>query len=86
METMDRQLILVAEDDPTVGESIRLLLRKRGYAIHLSSNGKEALQFFRQSPVDLVITDLVMPKMDGIDLLAAVKGLTPETEVVVISA
>jgi DNA-binding NtrC family response regulator len=83
---MEKKLILIAEDDPKVGESIRLLLRKRGYEIRLASNGKEALSLFRQERVDLVITDLVMPKMDGIELLEAVKGLRPEAEVVVISA
>jgi DNA-binding NtrC family response regulator len=83
---MEKKLILIAEDDPKVGESIRLLLKKRGYDIRLASNGKEAFSLFRQETVDLVITDLVMPKMDGIELLEAVKGLRPETEVVVISA
>jgi len=83
---MDKKVILIAEDDPNVGESIRLLLKKRGFSILLASNGKEALHLFRQENVDLVITDLVMPKMDGIELLEAVKGLKPETEVIVISA
>jgi len=85
-ETMDKKTILVVEDDPNVGESIRLLLKKRGYEILLASNGKEALPLFRQETVDLVITDLVMPKMDGIELLEEVKRLRPETEVIVISA
>jgi DNA-binding NtrC family response regulator len=83
---MGKKVILIVEDDPTVGESIRLLLKKRGYTILLASNGKEALHLFRHEMVDLVITDLVMPKMDGIELLEAVKGLKPETEVIVISA
>jgi len=83
---MDKKAILIVEDDPTVGESIRHLLKKKGYAIRLASNGKEALHLFRQGMVDLVITDLVMPKMDGIELLEAVKALKPETEVIVISA
>jgi DNA-binding NtrC family response regulator len=83
---MDRKLILIVEDDPKVGESIRLLLKKRGYETLLASNGKEALPLFRQEMVDLVITDLLMPKMDGIELLEAVKSLKPETEVIVISA
>jgi len=85
-ETMDKKTILVVEDDPNVGESIRLLLKKRGYETLLASNGKEALPLFRQETVDLVITDLVMPKMDGIELLEEVKHLRPETEVIVISA
>jgi DNA-binding NtrC family response regulator len=85
-EEMDQKVILIVEDDPTVGESLRLLFKKKGYGILLASNGKEALHFFKQKVVDLVITDVVMPKMDGIELLEAVKGLRPETEVIVISA
>jgi DNA-binding NtrC family response regulator len=83
---MDKKVILIAEDDAKVGESLRLFLKKRGYHILLASNGKEALSLFRQESVDLAITDLVMPKMDGIELLEAIKGLRPETEVIVISA
>jgi DNA-binding NtrC family response regulator len=83
---MDKKTILVVEDDSKVGESIRLLLKKRGYDLFLAPNGKEALSIFRQEAVDLVITDLVMPKMDGIELLGEVKRLRPETEVIVISA
>jgi DNA-binding NtrC family response regulator len=83
---MDKKVILIVEDDPTVGESLRLLFKKKGHDILLASNGKEALQLFQHKIVDLVVTDVVMPKMDGIELLEAVKGLRPETEVIVISA
>jgi DNA-binding NtrC family response regulator len=83
---MEKRVILIVEDDPSVGESIRSFLEKRGYSILLASNGKEALPLFRQEMVDLVITDLVMPKMDGMALLETVKKLKPETEVIVISA
>jgi len=83
---MDKKVILIAEDDSRVGESLRLLLKKKGHEVVLAPNGKEALQLVRHKAVDLVITDVVMPKMDGIDLLEAVKGLRPETEVIVISA
>jgi DNA-binding NtrC family response regulator len=83
---MEKRVILIVEDDPNVGESIRSFLEKRGYSILLASNGKEALPLFRREMVDLVITDLVMPKMDGMALLEAVKKLKPETEVIVISA
>jgi two-component system response regulator HydG len=83
---VDKKTILVVEDDRTVGESLRSLLKRKGYTIHLASHGKEALQVFRQKTVDLVITDLVMPRMDGMELLQAVKDLKPETEAIVISA
>ena len=83
---MDKKVILIVEDDSTVRESLRLLFKKKGYEILLAPNGKEALHLFRREVVDLVITDVVMPKMDGIELLEAVKSLRPETEVIVISA
>ncbi len=83
---MEKKVILIVEDDPTVGESLRLLLKKRGYSILLAANGREAFPLFQQKMIDLVITDVVMPKMDGIELLEAVKRLRPETEVIVISA
>src|SRR5512139_3398758 len=83
---MEKKVILIAEDDPTVGESLRHLLKRKGNEILLATNGKEALQLLRHDAIDLVITDVVMPKMDGIELLEAVKGLKPETEVIVISA
>ena len=83
---MDKKVILIAEDDSRVGESLRLLLKKKGHEVVLAPNGKEALQLLRHDAVDLVLTDVVMPKMDGIELLEALNGLRPETEVIVISA
>jgi DNA-binding NtrC family response regulator len=83
---MDKKVILIVEDDLRVGESLSLLLKKKGYSVLLASNGKEGLQLFRHETPDLVITDVVMPKMGGLELLEAVKGLRPETEVIVISA
>ncbi|MBS3905457.1 MAG: sigma-54-dependent Fis family transcriptional regulator [Syntrophaceae bacterium] len=83
---MDKKVILIVEDDPHVGESLRLLFKKKGYSTLLASNGKEGLHLFRQEAVDLMITDVVMPKMGGLELLESVKGLRPETEVIVISA
>jgi two-component system, NtrC family, response regulator HydG len=86
VDLVENKGILIVEDDPTVGERIGSLLKKRGYRILLASHGREALQLFRKQPADLVITDLAMPKMDGIELLEELKAIRPETEVIVISA
>ncbi|MGQ9509780.1 MAG: sigma-54-dependent transcriptional regulator [Thermodesulfobacteriota bacterium] len=82
---MDKKVILVVEDDLRLGASLCLLFRRKGYQTLMAGNGKEAFQLFQQQDVDLVITDLVMPKMDGIALLESIKALRPETEVIVIS-
>src|SRR4030043_1759202 len=83
---MDKKVILIVEDDPRVGESLCLLFKKKGYSTLLASNGKEGLHLFKQEAIDLVITDVVMPKMGGLELLEAVKGLRPEPEGIVSSA
>ncbi|MGQ9636804.1 MAG: sigma-54-dependent transcriptional regulator [Thermodesulfobacteriota bacterium] len=82
---MDKKVILVVEDDLRLGASLCLLFRRKGYQTLMAGNGKEAFQLFQQQDVDLVVTDLVMPKMDGIALLESIKALRPETEVIVIS-
>ena len=82
---MEKKVILIVEDVPTVGESIRLLLKKRGYAIVLASNGKEALHLFRQEMVDLVITDLVMPKQEGIATIQTLRKEMPAIGIIAIT-
>ncbi len=63
--------ILVAEDEPSSAEYLRLLLEGRGHSVRLAANGVEALLALESRPFDLVITDLRMPSMDGFELLVA---------------
>jgi len=65
--------ILVAEDSPTQAERVRLLLAKEGYRVDLAANGREGLERVRSSPPDLIISDVVMPEMDGYAFCQAVK-------------
>ncbi|MGD1030922.1 MAG: response regulator [Opitutaceae bacterium] len=63
--------ILVVEDNAGVRNTTRLLLEASGYAVSVASGGVEAIRMLRRGPVDLVITDLLMPDMDGIELINA---------------
>jgi CheY-like chemotaxis protein len=65
--------ILLVEDDKSSAFLIRKILQKHSYHVLLASNGIEALQLIAKHPVDLVITDVVMPHMDGIDLYDELK-------------
>lgn len=71
--------ILLAEDDRGTALLVKTQLEKKGYWVYTASNGIEALKVLASSPVDLLITDVVMPKMDGVDLYEAVKK-DPKTE------
>ena len=77
--------ILVVDDDQGMREFLEIMLTREGYKVNAASGGKEALSFFRKKKFDLVITDLKMPKIDGIDLLKAIKEISPETMVILIT-
>jgi CheY-like chemotaxis protein len=65
--------ILVTEDEEELRELYRRILTGAGYRVLLAPNGRHATQLMRQGPVDLVMTDLLMPEMDGVELIAWLK-------------
>jgi len=66
--------ILVAEDSATQAEHVRLLLEAEGYRVSLVSNGRDGLERVASAPPDLIISDVVMPEMDGYAFCRAVKS------------
>lgn len=62
---MAKYKILVADDDPNICELLRLYLEKEGYEAVIASNGEEAVSLFFKSSPDLVLLDIMMPKLDG---------------------
>jgi two-component system response regulator PilR (NtrC family) len=78
--------ILVVDDDQGMRELLEIMLTEEGYRVHTASNGEKALARCRKEIFDLIITDLKMPKMDGIDFLRKIKDLSPETMVILITA
>lgn len=80
------QTILVVDDELSMREFLKILLEKEGYRTLAASNGSEALSIVKQQPVDLVISDIRMPVMSGLELLAALKEETPALPVIMITA
>lgn len=79
------QKILVIDDDKDVRDLVCLLLESRGYEATAAPGGKQALESVRLSPPDLVITDVVMPDMDGFEVLLSLRSLAPEVKTLVMS-
>ncbi len=66
--------ILIAEDSPTQAQELIMLLEDQGFAVIAARNGREALTLAQEKPPDLIISDIVMPEMDGYSLCRAIKG------------
>lgn len=79
---MESKHILVVDDEVSICEILSQFLRKKGYTITTASNGEAALGIIRSSNVELVITDIKMPGMTGVDLLKIIKLEKPEIQVV----
>ncbi len=77
--------VLIIDDHDSMREGLELLLRKRGHRTLAASGGREGLRILEESGADLVITDLKMSHVDGIDVLRRVKEVHPETDVLLIT-
>jgi two-component system response regulator HydG len=78
--------VLVVDDDDSNRVTMERILKREGYEVLHAASGKEALEILRDAPVDLVLTDLKMPGMSGIDLLKASRMVEPDVEVLVMTA
>ncbi len=81
---MDR--ILIVDDEPGIRKALSLLLKKEGYDVITESNGVSALGVINSTPVDLVISDLKMTPLTGIELLKEIKKIDSSIEVIMITA
>jgi CheY-like chemotaxis protein len=77
--------ILMVDDDPQMQATLPLVLADGGHQVTLAANGKQALRELRTRPIDLVLTDILMPEMDGLELIRAVKKDHPGVKLLAIS-
>ena len=78
--------ILVVDDEPDYCEVLRMILLEEQYRVTTCSNGKEALKILEKDDYDLVVTDLMMPDMNGDELLHEINKTKPSTEVIIMTA
>lgn len=81
-----RGRVLVVDDDASVRGFIAAALTEAGHSVAVAEDGQRAIEMFRGAPFDLVVTDVKMPGISGLQVLEAVKRLNPTTEVVVVTA
>ncbi|HEV3467992.1 MAG TPA: sigma-54 dependent transcriptional regulator [Pyrinomonadaceae bacterium] len=86
MSHQRRSRVLVVDDEASVAGALELILSERGHEVSAAASVGQALALVRARPFDLVFTDLRLPDATGIELLEQLKGETPETEVVLMTA
>jgi len=77
--------ILIIDDDENVRQILAATLETSGYAVSSADSGERAVAAVRESPIDLVILDLVLPRVDGLEVLKEITTLRPETAVIMIT-
>ncbi|WP_417478351.1 sigma-54-dependent transcriptional regulator [Maricaulis sp.] len=78
--------VLIVDDDPTQRRLLQAVIEKQGYRVETAESGDAALDRLASSPVDVMLLDLIMPGMDGMETLEAVKKRLPDLPVIVLTA
>jgi DNA-binding NtrC family response regulator len=81
----DTRNVLIVDDETVIREGMRRILENDGYHVELSASGKAAIEKIQEQHFHLVITDLKMPGMDGIEVLKTIKILQPDVPVIIIT-
>lgn len=77
--------ILVVDDEAGIRDLCARVLKRNGFDVTLASSGEEAVKYLKTAPYDIVISDIRMPGISGIDVLTAAKALYPEIAVILIT-
>ena len=85
MDNPEESTILIADDEPEIREALARILRRQGLQVLFAADGREALDLIQSSPVDVVLADLRMPRMNGLELLKATKAIKPDVEFIILT-
>ncbi len=77
--------VLIIDDEPVILVMLKKMIEKAGYKVDLASNGNEGLDLLRSKPFDLVITDIIMPEREGLEIISILRKEFPEIKVIAIS-
>lgn len=78
--------IMIVDDERGNIESLSRIFQREGFEVQHAFDGREGLEVFRQNPTDIVLCDVMMPHMDGLDLLKAIKAVSPNTQIIMVTA
>jgi DNA-binding response OmpR family regulator len=77
--------ILIIDDDIQFNRMLKQTLEKQGYEVTTAQNGREGIQYYQKNPMDLVVTDLIMPEKEGVETIMELKRNYPDVKIVAMS-
>lgn len=77
--------ILVFDDEPSILLMIKKMLEKAGHVVELALNGKEGMELFEREKPDLLITDIIMPEKEGLEIIFELRRMYPDLKIIAIS-
>ncbi|MFC3052413.1 response regulator [Kordiimonas pumila] len=77
--------ICLIEDDGMIRDSLKRILEKMGHSVTIAINGREGLNAVDKMPFEVVITDIIMPEVEGIEVIRTVKEKSPKTRIIAMS-
>jgi DNA-binding NtrC family response regulator len=83
---MNKLKVLIVEDDGKMREALQQIMIKEGYSVKTVSSGEEAMKVFKEGRFDLVVSDLKLPGINGMEVLRAIRGFSPGTLFIIITA
>jgi len=83
---MEQKKILIIDDEESMRHMLSLILKKEGYQVHAAAGGREALDLLSSHSFDFILSDIIMPEMDGLELLQALKDRKVEATIIMMSA
>ena len=85
-DELSKYRILIVDDEESMRDFLSIMLHREGYQVDTATDGSQAVSHLREHSYDLVISDIKMPRMTGLELLAHIKERTPETVVLMVTA
>jgi DNA-binding NtrC family response regulator len=86
MDKMVNRTILIVDDDESTLVSLSFIFKKQNLNVFTAKSGKEALPILKDNKIDLVLTDFMMPDIDGFELLKIIKGIDESILVIMVTA
>ena len=77
--------VLVIDDEPQIRSMLRMMLERAGHEVEEAPDGIEGIRIYRNNPVDLIISDLIMPNKDGIGMIIELKKEFPDVKIIAMS-
>ena len=77
--------VLIVDDEPAVRELLKFVLEREGHTVVEAANGRKAMRALMASPVEVVITDIIMPEQEGMETIGEIRRLRPEIKIIAMS-